>query len=77
MAYFRECKEVIVDWYYTEEDGERYGRISCDNENVGSILYHEPDKEDGKHYVDIYHNDGDVVRHFNVNSITFMKGESQ
>lgn len=40
---------------------------------VESILYHEPDKIDNKHYVDIIFDNGSVIREFDPVQITTNK----
>lgn len=42
---------------------------------VTELIYHEPLGEGDRHYVDSYFDNGEIVRHFNFDSITIRQGE--
>lgn len=76
MACFREVKRVIVNWFYGNE-GEEFTQVSIKHDNVNSILYHEPEKDDKEHYVDVYYKDGEVQRHFNLNTVVLAEPDKE
>ena len=66
-------KAILIDWFYSHENGEEYCSLRVGNLGVKGIEYHPCMAEGDKHYCDVYMEDGSVMRKFNVNSIEFEK----
>ena len=57
-------KEVVTDWYYTIEFGEKYYSYRVSDKSVRKIMYNEVDK-----YCTVYYWDGGSRDVFNINKI--------
>ena len=66
-------KAIIIDWFYSIENGEEYTSMRVGSTGVKEIKYHIPMGEGDKHFCDVYYEDGSVIRKFNINSIEFDK----
>jgi len=64
--------QFIYDWHQVSDEnssGEDYGIMKIENQNVESIIYHEPRGEGDKHYCTVTYKDGSKQRFFNLNSV--------
>ena len=70
----KKIKEITYDWSYSHEQGESYFKYKV-GEYLSSgkvVKIEEPlFMPEGKYAVDIYFENGKIIRTFNVNSITY------
>jgi hypothetical protein len=64
---------VVVRLRYTKDGEELCDVYSSGVGNVKEIEYHEPKGNGDKHYVDIYFNDGQIIREFDISFMNFRE----
>lgn len=67
----RKVETLVVDWHFSEENGEEYLKIEPGLNGVKEIRYYPPAVEGDRHHADVEFNDGSVCREFNINSVSF------
>ena len=71
MSCVKKVKSIIFDWFYSTENGEEYCSRTVGKLGVNKIEYHPAMGEGDRHFCDVYHEDGSVIRKFNLNSVEF------
>jgi len=61
-------KSIIVNWFYTTENGEEYSKIE-----VGKVVSEIIDNRQHDDGILIIFNDGTKLKEFNINQIEFFK----
>lgn len=74
--YTRKVHKLFSDWCYTTDNGQEYNMYITGENNVKSIMYHEPQNIDEKHYCDIEFEDGGILREFNISSMMFYSDKN-
>jgi len=67
----RNVLSVITKWYASNENGEEYCQYRVGSNHVVRIDYHIPKGEGDQHYVDVYRDDGRILREFHPTTIEF------
>jgi hypothetical protein len=68
-------KQVIADWFFTQEGGEEYSMYTVGNSHdkgtITQIIEHKPQGEGDEYYCDVHYSGGEVLRLFNINRISY------
>lgn len=67
----RKVLSVVCDWFFSNDCGEEYRKYSVGEHGVTEIQYHKPQGDGDRHYCDIYLENGQIIRQFNINEIEF------
>ena len=61
----RKLKRVVVDWFYSTENGEEYTVFDVSSDTIDTILHYDK-------FVRVHYANNRIVDYYNINSVEYL-----